>query len=121
MSSLHYSELRIQQYLINKTFHSGDARLLFSLRTRMVKVKNNYKNSYHNLQCPLCEQHLDTQEHLLFCEKIHQSPPVVSYNDLFADDCGRMKQTFDVLKYSLHIREELLRAAEEATGVAEEN
>ena len=80
-----------------------------------------HKDSIVNLQCPLCEQHLDTQEHLLVCEKIHQSPPVVSYNDLFGDDCGRMKQTFDVLKYSLHIRDELLRAAEEAAGVADNN
>ena len=87
----------------------------------MVKVRNNYKNSHSNLQCPLCEQCLDTQEHLLVCEKIHQSPPVVSYNDLFGDDCGSMKQTFDVLKESLHIREELLRAAEEVAGVAVEN
>merc|ERR1711973_122433 len=44
MSSLDYSELRIQQYLVNKSFHTGDAKLLFSFRTRMVEVKNNYKN-----------------------------------------------------------------------------
>ena len=118
MSALNYSELGIQQYLVNKSFHSGDARMLFSFRTRMVKVKNNYKNSHNDLHCPLCERYLDTQEHLLGCEKIHQSPPVVSYNDIFGDDCGRMKQTFDVLKDSLHIRGELLRATEEVAGVA---
>ena len=32
-----------------------------------------------------------------------------------------MKQTFDALKESLHVREELLRAAEEVAGVAVEN
>ena len=112
MSSLQYFKLQIQSYLVNKSFHSGDAKLLFSLRTRMAKVRNNYKSGYNNLHCPLCGRNLDTQEHLLVCDEIHTCPPGVSYNDIFSDDCERIRQTFVVLKKSLHIREEILQAAE---------
>ena len=114
MSSLQYGNLQIQSYLVNKSFHSGDAKLLFSLRTRMANVRNNYKNGYDNLHCPLCCHNLDTQEHLPVCDEIHTCPPDVSYNDIFSDDCERIRQTFVVLKKSLHIREEILQAAEEA-------
>ena len=121
MSSLDYSELRIQQYLVNKSFHTGDAKLLFSFRTRMVEVKNNYKNRQSDLNCPLCGKDTDTQQHLLDCEKIHRSRPNVLYNDLFGDDCSSVRQTFDALKNSLRNREDLLRAAEEETGVARQD
>ena len=121
MSSLDYSELRIQQYLVNKSFHTGDAKLLFSFRTRMVEVKNNYKNRQSDLNCPLCGKDTDTQQHLLDCEKIHRSRPNVLYNDLFGDDWSSVRHTFDALKNSLRNREDLLRAAEEETGVARQD
>ena len=121
MASLSYKELKTQQYLVNKSCHSGDAKLLFSLRTRMVKVRNNYKNGQADLCCPLCNQSADTQEHLLVCEKIHQSAPEVAYDAIFGDDSEIIRPTLDILKNSLNIREDLLRAAEEEALVADEN
>ena len=53
-------------------------------------------------------------------EKIHQSCPDIVYNDLFGEDFGCIRQTFDVLKNSLHIREDILRTVEEAAGVTGE-
>ena len=44
----------------------------FHERTRMLNVRNNFKNKYrkHIINCPLgCEKE-DSQEHLLSCEKI---------------------------------------------------
>ena len=121
MTSLNYRELKTQPYLFDKSFHSGDAKLLFSLRSRMVKVRNNYQNSQSDLYCPLCDEDIDTQEHLLVCGKIHPFISDVSYNAIFGDDCGEIRQTFEVLKASLHIRENLLRAAEEKAGVGDVN
>ena len=31
----------------------------------MVNVKNNYQHNYTDLQCPVCEIELDSQEHLI--------------------------------------------------------
>ena len=121
MASLNYSDLKTQEYLVNKSFHSGDAKLLFSLRTRMVNVRNNYKNRQGDLRCPLCEQDVDTQEHLLACEKIHQSEPGVSYDAIFEDDREDIRETFDVLKNSLTLREDMLRAADEEACAAATN
>ena len=46
--------------------------MLFSLRTRMLNVKQNIKNMYPgNLGCKLCNKcDIQTQDHLLNCQKI---------------------------------------------------
>ena len=106
MSALTYEELRIQPYFIDKTFHSGDAKLLFSFRTRMVNVRNNYKSSQSDIYCPLCDLEIDSQEHLLVCSKLHESPPNVSYSAIYQNDKSEMKVTFDALKRSLNLRNE---------------
>ena len=116
MASLNYSDLKTQEYLVNKSFHCGDAKLLFSLRTRMVNVRNNYKNRQGDICCPLCDQDDDTQEHLLVCEKMHQSEPGVSYDAIFDDSREDIRVTFDALKNSLTLREDMLRAADEEAG-----
>ena len=108
MSPLPYDELKVQSYLIDGNFHSGDARLLFSFRTRMVKVRNNYKWGSNDLYCPLCDLDMDTQEHLLICPKLNQSPLDISYNSIFGNDGSNMKKTFEALKKSLHLREEMM-------------
>ena len=108
MSPLSYDELKVQSYLIDGNFHSGDARLLFSFRTRMVKVRNNYKGGSNDLYCPLCDLDMDTQEHLLICSKLNQSPLDLSYNSIFGKDGSNMKETFEALKKSLYLREEMM-------------
>jgi len=46
-------------------------KLLFSLRTRSVDVKTNYKSKYKfNMQCRLCEKFEDSEKHYLECEKM---------------------------------------------------
>ena len=83
----------------------------------MVKVRNNYQNSHRDLYCPLCDEDLVTLENLLVCGKIHLSESCISYNTIFGNDCGDIRETFQVLKNSLHTHKGLLRAVEEETSV----
>ena len=110
LSNIKYEKLQMQPYLHEKTFHSGDARVLFRFRTRMVRVRANYKSMYDNgdTLCPLCSTGEDTQEHLLGCEMLHENGTTASYNDLFGSDILLMKSTFEILKASLTEREKLL-------------
>jgi hypothetical protein len=116
MASLDYEELKIQPYFVDKTINSNDAKLLFKFRTRMVRVKRNYRNNLTDLNCPLCESDEDTQQHLLLCPRIHTTTglPAVNYMDIYSGDIVLMKKTIDSLKKALWKREELLNLQEQA-------
>ena len=115
MSRLTYDELGLQPYFKDGVLHSGDAKTLFKFRTRMIKVRINYKNSYSDLNCPLCNIEPDSQEHLLVCCMIHTDGtlPDVNYSDIFGSETFKMKHVLDVLKTAFMAREELLKCDDE--------
>ena len=48
------------------------ASTIFKARTRMLKVKNNYKNGFPDLTCRACNVECETQSHVLYeCKKLH--------------------------------------------------
>ena len=119
LSSIRYEELMMQPYLCDGTFHSGDSRILFRFRTRMVRVGNNYRSMYSEqaadvgIICPLCNSDEDTQEHLLLCSKLGSEEINVRYSDIFSTNCmSRMKDSFNALKTALKKREDLINAME---------
>ena len=67
MSNLHYSELKIQNYLENENISVKEAQNLFRYRTRVAKFKENFKNNYDRIECPLCLDKPDTQAHCMQC------------------------------------------------------
>jgi hypothetical protein len=51
-----------------------EASTIFKARTRMLDVKNNYRNKYRDLVCRGCGKQDETQQHVLEeCETIHQN------------------------------------------------
>ena len=71
LANLHYSSLKLQDYLCVNNFSVTEARLIFSFRTRMAPFKKNYKSLKDTL-CPLCSQHLDDQNLVFQCPIIAQ-------------------------------------------------
>ena len=112
MSNLNYEEYKMQFYFLDKAFHSGDARMLFRFRTRMIHVKNNYKTMHKDSDrhCPVCKLEVDTQEHLLECIVLNASRPIahVDYQAIFGEEVNKMKLTFNHLKTSLSAREKFI-------------
>ena len=106
MSNVVYEEFKIQPYFNDESI---DARTLFLFRTRMVRVQNNYQGMTKDNLCPLCKIVVDSQEHLLECEHINNTPPDVTYGDIFGEDLCKMKITLDALKSSFKIREDILK------------
>ena len=41
------------------------ASTIFKTRTRMIKVKGNYKNAYTDLTCRACKIEIESQKHVL--------------------------------------------------------
>ena len=93
----------------------------------MLKVSDNYRQTYADLNCPLCSQgngeeasvvdtqkFIDDQHHLLHCIKLVGSPPAnigercCEYKDLFSSDVNKMSLVANRLEASLNKREEIL-------------
>ena len=54
------------EYLLSKNLTIAEVKTLFKLRTRMVEVKENFRNSYtENMWCRLCHLLSENQHHLL--------------------------------------------------------
>ena len=53
------------------------ASTIFKARTRMLKIKNNYKNGFPDLICRACSVENETQNHVLYeCKKLHPDIPM---------------------------------------------
>ena len=58
------------------------ARILFKLRTRMISVRNNFKNKYEDLMCPRCKKEIDDEKYLFTkCEKLADIQNKYNIND----------------------------------------
>ena len=61
-----------QQYLLNSKFTYTLSSLLFNLRCESVNnIKANFHKTYNeDINCPLCNTDIDTQQHILKCSKL---------------------------------------------------
>ena len=56
---------------------------IFAARTRMVKVKGNYKNGYQDLKCRACQHPCETQTHVLNeCRTLHPGTSISTENSI---------------------------------------
>ena len=57
-SLVSYKKLQVQNYLVSSKFSNKQKMILTGLRTRMIDVKDNFKNKYQsNLNCDLCGEY----------------------------------------------------------------
>ena len=102
--------------MLSPIFFNEDVYLLHALRSRSVDCRMNFKQKYRNqdLQCPLCGDHLDSQQEMLQCkaiieklntEEIAQSH--IEYEDIFRND-QKQKAIVTLFKRALEIRKKLL-------------
>ena len=75
------------------------ASTIFKARTRMLQVKNNYKNAHKNLSCRACQKDNETQEHVLTaCPVIHNNPNnKIEKYELFSKNPDDQKLTYQKL------------------------
>ena len=107
--------LKTQEYLTSPLFNDEEASILFSLRSRYVDCKINFKNKYKedDLLCPLCMKEDDDQKHMLNCEVLNthfSSSDVVDdkivYEDIF-DVAKKQKRVTGIFKALIEIRKQL--------------
>ena len=71
------------------------ANTIFKARTRMLPVKNNYRNKYRNHTCRACGQPVETQKHVLEdCEVLHLVGEYKIYNqEIFSNNPNKLRTT----------------------------
>ena len=72
-----------------------NASTIFKARTRMIEVKNNFRNKYNDQSCRACGETVETQEHVLeSCPAIHLTEDTkVRHQDLFQGTSDELKGT----------------------------
>ena len=117
---IHYKELKIQQYMVDKRMTNSMVEVLVAARSSMVRgIRQNFASLSQRTQCPLlCKDTArDTQQHLLECPvllaaltiKEEEQRDAVRYDDIFGGVEMQLRIT-PVLMRLLEIREELIEA-----------
>ena len=117
-----HKNLRMQNYLVaSKQENTKLSKFIFHARSRMLDVKENFRNRYMNTKttrnCPLDCTELDTQEHLLWCDKI-ESQDMLShsykpkYEDLYGEDCEKQRKISLILMEKITKRKQLIEKNE---------
>ena len=89
--NLGYGSLKMRDYLKTKNINKNQAILLFKIRTRMVNVKNNFKNGNTDLSCRVCFEGLDSQEHMMMeCVALGELLTLQEYLQIFGEDEEQM-------------------------------
>ena len=79
------------------------AIVIFHTRTRMIKVKGNYKNGHPDQKCRACKNSPETQTHVLYeCKALH---PGGKPSD---DEINPFSKNMNVLKETSMNTEDLL-------------
>jgi hypothetical protein len=98
-------ELQCQDYLLpNNILTLPEQRTIFSYRTRMNKLKYNFKGKNCEEKCK-CGQEL-TNLHLYECRILNNSLRTVTYSKLFDGRLCEMKYIIGILKENMKIHEE---------------
>ena len=113
LKDLLYDELKIQKYFNSDDLLTSEKKLLFQLRTRMLNVKENFKNAHLDLVCPLCQTKNDTQQHLLECQIILKDScsvvdPEMQYSDLFGKDVRKQALLTRIFRAHMKTRSTIL-------------
>ena len=74
---------------------------VFKARTRMIKVRGNFKNGNSDLTCRACKKDLETQDHVLeTCPQIHSSDETKITKDmLFSESPDTLKKVAENLEF----------------------
>ena len=117
----HHSKVRETCYVnIDGTSQYTDNRftpqlieILFKFRTRTYTVKNNFRNNYinTNLNCPLCKNQNDDQQHIFQCHiiKKHYNKPIAhSHDDIYAHEADILLGVAKEIRELVDIREHIL-------------
>ena len=122
--------IKTQPYLKSPMFSNEETSLLFALRTQTARTfRANFSQLYGGkVECPLkCENQSlhepafkDSQEHLLWCERVKLQNPIIAqgkaeYSDIFAH-VNRQKEVITMYLMIIEEREKIMKSENNQPG-----
>ena len=125
VKDVQFSKLETQKYMLSPVFSNEEVNTLYSLRSRSIECKANFRNKYEegDVLCPLCKIHIDDQRNMLQCPEILKklktnevAKDAIKYEDIFESDKKQKEITslfIKVIKIRKNIIEEDLSQAQD--------
>ena len=72
VNKLKHNKLEMQSYFLGNELNitKDEIRLIFQIRSRVIKIKSNMKGSFENYECEVCLKENESQEHIYNCIEI---------------------------------------------------
>ena len=124
-----YESLSLQDFLqADSPLSTKEKRFAFAVRSRGLDLQNNFKAGKSNLNCRLCNEHLEDQMHLLTCSALSnvghtQTTSQPPYSDMFSQNIEELIQITKLLhdKYKsflIHVNRLPKKKSSSATKVS---
>merc|ERR1719418_367579 len=89
--NLSYTKMMLQPYLepSEAKLSIHEKQFIFSARSRMMDVLDNFKTGKKSIQCRACDKSAESQAHLLLCDQLADNEItsiLPDYNDIFGDN-----------------------------------
>ena len=115
---IQHQSLQLQQYFSPENVSNVQlSKFLFQARSRMLNLRGNFKQKYkkNDWNCELGCQIEESQEHLLFCEKLSDSAvsiqQVANYHDLFSNQLEKQLTVASILQERSVRRKKMIKQA----------
>ena len=113
ISHIHYSDLQIQEYLLEGNRNTEMSKLIYKARGMCLDLKTHKKWKYKDDICVRCEKHSETGDLFIYCSgygegKHDKEIKNMQYNIFFDGSSSEMHILAKVISRRLKIREKLL-------------
>ena len=113
VQKLKYKQLEMQKYLkpSNLKIKKEDAITIFKLRSRVEDVKINFRGKYEELECELCKEEDESQEHILKCKEILKTMDtneIPEYENLFEKNVTKQLEIARMFNENMKRKKKLL-------------
>ena len=112
MANLDYSDLCIQEYLLDGNSNTEISKIIFKARGRNLDIKEHKRWKYGDDLCLGCNENIETENELLscsgFCESNETENADISYSLVFGKSVSEMIKVATVIRKRLKVRQKLL-------------
>ena len=89
------------------------ARRIFKLRSRVTDVKINFRGKFESLECDLCKEVDENQEHLLQCKEILKNregdTKQLKYENIFEHNVKNQAEIAEQFEENIKLRKKILK------------
>ena len=102
----------MQNYFLGNEINitQDEIKLIFQIRSRVTKIKNNMKGSLENYECEVCRQENESQEHTYNCNEIwkmrNENRSHYNYNNILTGDKKQKLEIVRTFRQNFKIYEE---------------